>query len=153
MTGLSARLGSEASSYRVVRWLGEGLTSVVCLAEREDSRGHSAQRVALKILKSETKLQWLRREFDVLRAVESPHCVRVLAWENIPGHGPALVMDAIEGATLEELASHRPFSEVEAQEVARQLQEGLTALRAAGACHGDVSPRNALLDESGPALD
>ena len=133
----------------MTRWLGEGLTSVVCLAEREDSRGYTSQTVALKILKSETRIQWLRREFEVLRLVDSAHCVRLLGWDNIPGQGPALVMDAITGATLEDLGRNNPFTVGEADEVAAQIQAGLADLRAVDRCHGDLSPRNVLVDEGG----
>ena len=142
-------LSSEGCRYRILKWLGEGFTSEVCLAERRDSRGLTAQIVALKILKSETRVHWMQREFAALQSIDSPHCVRAIAWENIPGRGCALVMDAIEGVTLDALGRSARVSPRQAREIARQLQEGIKALRAAGFCHGDVSPRNAMIDAAG----
>ena len=140
---------ADSHSYRVVRWLGEGQTSVVCLADRVDSRGLTSHSVALKILKSETRIQWLKREFDTLKSIDSPHCVRVLGFEHLPGEGHALVMEAIDGETLETIARAKALSVAEADEVARQIQLGLSAMREQGLAHGDLAPRNVLVDRSG----
>lgn len=142
-------LSADSHSYRVVRWLGEGQTSVVCLAERIDSRGLTSHSVALKILKSETRIQWLKREFDALKSIDSPHCVRVLGFEHLPGEGHALVMEAIDGETLETIARSKALSVDEADEVARQIQVGLYAMRKQDLAHGDLAPRNVLVDRSG----
>ena len=141
----------EAATYRLTCLLGEGLSSRVFAAIREDSRGFSRQEVVLKILKTETEVSWLKREFAVLTRFRSPHCVSVFGWENLPD-GPALVLERIHGLTLDELYrkhAEYPLGSAEIEEIVRQIQDGLAALHQQGLYHGDLSPRNVMVDRSG----
>lgn len=145
---MNSELRPERVTYKIERLVGEGLSARVYKAIREDSRGHSRQIVALKILKKETAVSWMRREFDTLARVHSPHCVRVLAWENLQ-EGCALVLEWIDGVTLRELAEFMKLSESAISEVVRQVQEGLRDLNEKGLFHGDLSPTNILIDHTG----
>jgi serine/threonine protein kinase len=141
-------LRPECTTYKVERLMGHGQTSTVFRAIREDSRGHSRQTVALKILNQETAIPWLRREFETLARIQSPHCVRVLAWENLP-EGCALVLEWVDGVTLFELGQKYLLSSAVVAEVIAQVQAGLIALHSCGLYHGDLSPSNILIDRSG----
>jgi serine/threonine protein kinase len=138
----------ETSTYRLLKCLGEGLSSCVYAAIREDSRKFSKQSVVLKILKNETDVSWLKREFEALSSIRSPHCVGIYGWENLP-EGPALVLEHIDGLTLRELIQVRDFTEEEIDEVISQIQLGLAAVHCADLCHGDISPSNVMIDRTG----
>ncbi len=68
------------SSYELRERLGEGLSSQIVAAIKRDADGFSEQSVVLKILKSETAVSWLQKEFAALHAVDSRYWVRVLGW-------------------------------------------------------------------------
>ncbi len=145
---MSEAVRPEGCVYKLISLLGEGLTSRVFAAVREDSRGFSRQRVVLKILKAETDLPWLKREFRILSNIRSPHCVRILGWENF-SEGPALVLEHIDGVSLAELASAKKLDASEVDEITAQIQDGLRTLHESGICHGDLSPANVMIDREG----
>jgi len=142
-------LKAEGAIYKVVKFIGQGRTARVFRAIRKDSKGHSRQVVALKILKNETAVPWLRREFETLARVDSPYCVRVLGWENLSEGSSALVLEWVEGITLFELARDWKLDSDLIDEVMAQVQEGLRALDRCGLHHGDLSPVNILIDTAG----
>jgi serine/threonine protein kinase len=138
----------EIGTYHMHEFLGEGSMAFVYKAIRVDSRGFSRQPVALKVLKSDIQVQFLIQEMSTLMRVRSPHCVNLLGWENLP-QGPAIVMEWVEGTSLENLAKHGPLDAATIHEIASQVQSGLRDLKHAGLCHGDLSPSNILIDVDG----
>ena len=146
--GHMERIKSESPTYKLEVCLGEGLSSCVYRAERLDSRGHSKQRVVLKILKNQNQVEWLRQEFEALSKIDSAFCIRMLAWENLK-LGPALVLEYIEGITLFELLLSGPLEANLATEIIAQVQLGLVCLERAGRFHGDLNLKNIMIDKSG----
>ena len=146
--GHMERIKCESPTYKLEVCLGEGLSSCVYRAERLDSRGHSKQRVVLKILKNQNQVEWLRQEFEALSKIDSSFCVRMLAWENLK-LGPALVLEYIEGITLFELLLSGPLEANLATEIIAQVQLGLLCLDRAGRFHGDLNLKNIMIDKSG----
>ncbi len=146
--GHMERIKSESPTYKLEHCLGEGLSSCVYKAERLDSRGHSKQRVVLKILKNQNQVEWLRQEFEALSKIDSAFCVRMLAWENLK-LGPALVLEYIEGITLFDLLLSGPLEEGLATEIVSQVQLGLLCLERANRFHGDLNLKNIMIDKTG----
>ena len=142
------RIPSSTNYYETVEFLGEGLTSQVYKAFRIDSQGYTRQAVALKILKSKGYVQILRKEFEKLQKVESPYCVRVLAWENLK-KGPALVLELIDGVSLQELLDFKELSSDLLPEIMAQVQRGLKSIHSCGLVHGDLSLKNILINRKG----
>jgi serine/threonine protein kinase len=138
----------QGAVYRNVRCVGHGQTATVFHAIREDSLGHSQQAVALKVLKNRTTVSWLRREFETLVRVNSPHCVKVLGWENL-NEGSALVLEWIDGVTLLDFGKSVKCDEALISEVLAQVQDGLKTLHSCQLFHGDLSPSNILIDRNG----
>lgn len=141
-------LRPEGAIYKIEEVVGQGLSATVYRAIRIDSRGHSQQMVALKVLKSRNTVPWLRREFEALARVKSSHCVRVLGWENL-AEGSALVLEWIDGVDLLELARFTRLNDRMIAEVMAQTREGLRAIAAEGLHHGDLSPKNIVIDRTG----
>ncbi|HEX4923011.1 MAG TPA: serine/threonine-protein kinase, partial [Bdellovibrionales bacterium] len=138
----------EAAKYHIQEFLGEGSMAFVYKALRIDSRGFSSQPVAIKVLKSQTQIPHLIQEMQALMGVRSAHCVSLLGWENLP-EGPSLVMEWVEGISLDGLARLGPLSSELITEIVAQVQAGLSDLERAGRCHGDLSPSNVLVDMTG----
>lgn len=138
----------EAAVIEIKELLGEGLSSRVFAAIRTDSRRFSSQEVVLKILKTETDVSGLKREFEALSAIRSPYCVRILGWENLPD-GPALILERVRGVTLTELVRESEFVDDDVEEIVAQVQMGLQAVHVAGLYHGDLSPGNIMIDREG----
>ena len=136
------------SEYHFVRCLGEGLSSTVYEAVRSNSSGIQNEQVAVKILKSENSVSWLQNEFESLRRVNSPHCVRVLGHESFE-EGPGIILELIDGVTLFELGQKFKLSDSEISQIGAQVCTGLHAIDAAGFAHGDLNPKNILISRSG----
>ena len=140
---------SDSSTYyEIANLLGEGLNSCVYRAFRKDEKTSLTQEVALKILKSKKLVHLWRAEFETLRQVRSPHCLSVFGWEWIEDK-PALVLECVDGLSLNELFRQTDLSIEEASEVFRQIQCGLEHLRQLGLCHGDLSLKNILINRKG----
>ncbi len=139
---------AEQAKFESIEFLGEGLSSRVYKAIRRDSRGHSLQNVVLKVLKAKEEVSWFEREFQILEKLRSPHCVRVLGWENLP-QGPSLILEFVDGISLDRLARRFGLSDDLIDEVTRQILLGLKDLKNSALFHGDLSPQNILIDRQG----
>ncbi len=140
---------AEGHKFVVQEQIGDGMTSTVYRADQIDSRDHSSRSVALKVLKNPNSISWLKREFSVLTAVHSKNCVRVWGWENLPS-GPALVLDFVDGLSLYDLMRlEGKFDQDVIDEVISQVQSGLRDLQNVGLWHGDLSPKNLMVDKEG----
>jgi tetratricopeptide (TPR) repeat protein len=89
------------------------------------------------------------REVKALSALDHPHVVRVLDTGQDRGR-PYLVMELIEGQTLEErLVRDGPLPIDIALDMARKLARAVTHAHARGMLHRDLKPDNVLLDARG----
>lgn len=139
--------------YEIQETLGEGLNSKVLKAIRIDSAGQSRQTVALKFLKDQSSVPFLRREFETLLAVRSNHCARVISWET-QGPDSVLALEWIDGLTLFDFAQFatRNGAKIEhdvCNQIVRQIFLGLQDLQSAGLYHGDLQPKNIMIDRRG----
>lgn len=141
-------LESNKTFFQLTGVLGEGLNSCVYTAIRTDAQKTFKQKVALKILKSEKDVEAWRHEVDSLAKVDSLHCVRVLDFEWLNGK-PALVLEWVDGLTLEQLHQRSTLSDDSLKEIALQIQQGLVDLHQSGLCHGDLNPNNVLISSKG----
>lgn len=77
------------------------------------------------------------------------HVVRVLD-DDPDGESPFLIMEWLEGETLESLLQReRNLSESQAVWIARQCVQGLQELEQAGYAHGDIKPDNIFVTDDG----
>lgn len=142
------RLKAKNVYYEIEKLLGDGLTSEVYKAFRIDGRGLTKQPVALKIIKSKNDVQILKREFEHLTRIKSKYCVRILAWENLP-QGPSLVLEYIDGFTLDQVVKNFVLGLDEVHEILAQVYLGLLALHRTGFCHGDLNLKNIMVTKEG----
>lgn len=136
--------------YRLLEKLGEGGMGVVYRAEDLKLGRH----VALKLLISppaeaspEMRERFLH-EARAAAALNHPHVCSIFGVEELAGR-QVLVMELIEGQTLEHRLAKGPLPVPEALRFATQLARALDAGHRKGIVHRDLKPANIMLSKSG----
>ncbi|HFE44422.1 MAG TPA: hypothetical protein ENJ18_02865, partial [Nannocystis exedens] len=130
-------IGSLPPRFVDVRRLGEGSEGGAWVARDADAR---ARKVVLKHV-SATRRAQVRRAFDVLRRVASPHLPEVLELLPADDGGAWLVTAWVEGSPLG--LGPVPLDQALAEALA--LTHALRAIHAVGTHHGDVSLGNIVI--------
>ena len=134
--------GSHIGPYEVVSQLGEGGMGVVFRGR--DSR---LQRdVALKVLPDNfasdpDRLSRFQREAQVLASLNHAHIAQIYGLEQVEG-AACIVMELVEGETLEERLRKGPLSYDEAIDISKQIADALGAAHERGVVHRDLKPAN-----------
>ncbi len=131
--------------FRVLRMLGAGGMGQVYLAEQVSL----GRKVALKVLRQEMMLvpgmaERFHREARILSSVDHPSVVRVIDFGESNG-APCLVMELVEGQTLEAILRQGKMEPARAVRLLQQLAEGLAAIHERGVIHRDLKPENVLV--------
>ncbi len=145
---MSSRALSSGLSYNILRKLGEGLTSRTYLAQRVDSNHLSCENCVLKVLKSKDLSPLLLQEQQRLLSMHSKYSVKYFAIDAVES-SPCLVMEYIDGLSLQTLIPDLLQEKELMLEVAAQLSEALSDLKAQGHFHGDLHPGNILISHKG----
>jgi WD40 repeat protein len=147
-TNPSAPLG-QIGDFEILQELGSGSFGWVFRA-----RERTLDRiVALKVLKPEMTARpdaVARFEREARKAsLLHDHIVSVFRFEKPSGFPPYLVMEFVEGETLEaRLKREGALTPESAAAIARQVALGLAAAHERGMVHRDIKPANILLDQS-----
>jgi len=142
MTSLLAR-----TPYRPIRFLGRGGVGEVYVIEHE----FLGRSFALKVLHprhdgESTFADRMRVEAQVMGRLNHPNVVSVVDFWVASDGRPCVVMELLEGRTLnEELIERRRLPTVEALAIASQALTALGAAHALGVVHRDVKPENLFL--------
>ena len=142
-----------ADRYRILRKLGEGGMGMVYLAE--DSELDNTK-VAVKFIPpvlagNPRAIKNLRREAQVAMQLSHPNIVR-LHDLHTDGHQKFLVMEYIEGKTLDELLAERQDERLSPEEllpIAKQIAAGLDYAHSKGVLHRDLKPSNIMIGRNG----
>ncbi len=142
-------VGATLGNWRLTKLIGRGGMGGVFLAERND--GHFTQLAALKILRgipTANAAALIAQERQVLAGLEHPNIARLLDGGATPGGRPYLVMEYVDGATLDE-------SSLCTKSLPALLQICLTICDAVAFAHRrlvvhcDLKPANILLNREG----
>jgi serine/threonine protein kinase len=76
------------------------------------------------------------------------HCVKMLGWIEHDKH-PAMILEYLDGVSLFEMMKLSPLSKVLIEEVVAQIQAGLLDLQRHNLRHGDLSPKNIFITQTG----
>ncbi|MBI3183772.1 MAG: protein kinase [Myxococcales bacterium] len=131
--------------FRVLKPLGGGGMGEVYLAEQVSL----GRKVALKVLRQDLSLQpgmseRFRREARLLSTVDHPSVVRVIDFGQ-SGEASCLVMELVEGDTLQAVLRAGPLSPERGLPLFAQLAEGLAAIHDKGIVHRDLKPENVVI--------
>jgi len=137
--------------YRILQKLGGGSMGVVY--EAEDTRLH--RRVALKFLAPELSrdarvVAHMEREARAASALNHPNICTI--YDIVERESELfIVMERLEGRTLNELIAGRPLPPLTMLAIARQLADALEAAHRNGIVHHDIKPANVFVTDSGIA--
>jgi serine/threonine protein kinase len=151
---MSAPLGPgiSISHYRLIEPIGRGAMSEVWLAE--DAEG--GRMVAVKLLPRHLEhdrnaIERILTEARALSSVDHPSVVEV--YEAGVASGRAfLVMERVEGGTLEQRLERGPLPVGEAVALTKRVAGALAAVHALGILHRDLKPGNIVLTSGGPKV-
>ena len=142
-----------AGRYRILRKLGEGGMGLVYLAE-DTELGN--EKVAIKFIppmlaSNERAIKNLKKEAQTARQLSHPNIVR-LHDLHTDGHQKFLVMEYIEGKTLEQALTAKENDKFTLQEllpVAEQIAAGLEYAHKRKVLHRDLKPSNIMIAKDG----
>jgi DNA-binding winged helix-turn-helix (wHTH) protein/predicted Ser/Thr protein kinase len=139
----------EVSHFRVLERLGVGGMGVVYRAEDQKLGRH----VALKFLpddlaKDPASLARFRREAQAASALNHPNICTIYGVEECDGK-PVIVMEYIEGESLEAALARGPMPVEKAVSAAVQMAGALDAAHRAGIVHRDLKPGNVIVTAAG----
>jgi eukaryotic-like serine/threonine-protein kinase len=143
--------------FFVLRALSSGAVGSVFVATRDEDRGDAhAERLALKVpqysanaarqLSEPEFLKMFREEAGALIALpQHRNLARFVTFDAGSKPKPILVMELVEGATLERLLETRGLDVPRALLILDDILAGLEAMHGVGVAHLDVKPSNVVL--------
>ncbi len=141
--------------YRVQCEVGRGSFGIVYAA----GDVQTDQTVAIKILLpwtrgNESLRHRLKREAKLTRMLKSPHAVRILDLDEVPGGDLYIVMEFLAGEELTQLLrrDHR-ISSARATNVALQTLHALGEAHSLGVIHRDLKPQNIFICKNSDGSD
>ncbi len=146
-TAPNGRLGALVGSYRLEALIGQGAMGEVWRATH--TRGGGA--VALKLVNmgaDKESVARIRNEARAVRAIDSPHVVKVLDF-GYDGGSAFIAMELLTGETLAaRLRRVVKLGPVETVSVVRQVALGLAVAHRLGIVHRDLKPDNVFISRN-----
>lgn len=142
--------------YLISKIEGRGSSSTIYRAESHGARRFAiSKRFAIKMVKlwhsekgvTEQVRTRIEREVRAVGMLRNPHIVRVYEMLELDRDWLALVMDHIEGRTVEEcIDADGPFDLERACALVRQVANGLCEAHDVGMIHRDIKPANIMIE-------
>jgi eukaryotic-like serine/threonine-protein kinase len=141
--------GTRLGPYEITGPLGAGGMGEVYRATDTKLK----RQVAIKILPADLaadagRLARFQREAEVLASLNHPHIAAIYGFEESSGAN-ALVMELVDGATLDDRIKQGPMAIEEALPIVRQIADALEAAHERGIVHRDLKPANIKVTRDG----
>jgi serine/threonine protein kinase len=140
----------QIPGFQIIDLLGQGAMSNVFRGTRE------GRPYAIKMMRTDRRNHDVdaalrfRREAAAIARLDHPGLVKVVEVGESQGQ-PFLVMELVEGESLERRLQRGPLSELELLAVARSVATGLSEVHRHGLIHRDLKPANIILLPNGMA--
>lgn len=139
-----------AGGIRIIRVLGVGSFARVYEVEVPGYEEHLALKLTREPVTAGEQAQRALREITILRSLTNPHVVRTFDCGLRPDGHIYLLMDLLEGCTLEQWHGfEEPLHPAQAVTIVHQACLGLAEAHAMGIVHRDVKPENVFIEETG----
>ena len=144
---------SNEDRYRLIRQIGSGGMAEVYLAYDEFLQREVAFKVLdRKYAQDKDSIERFRREARNAASLHHPNIVATHDRGETEGGTYYIVMEYLEGGTLEDLISQEgSLPPREAAEIVIEIADALQAAHDSGVIHRDIKPQNILLTKSGEA--
>ncbi len=127
--------------YVIQEPLGHGGSGAVFRAFDEQL----SREVAIKRIREDASIESsIRKEAGVLAALHHPNIVSIYDFA-ADEQGPFVVMELVEGRTLDDIVTEQPLSIRVFYELVDQICKGLGAAHSRGLVHHDIKPKNIML--------
>ncbi len=141
----------QLPDYEILSLIGTGGTARVYLGAASDG-----SKVAIKVLheylaSSSQVRKLLRREASTLQRVQGPGVAKLLDFD-ISETLTYLVMEYVEGETLESLVASKPLNGIFLNNTISGIIEALESVHTAGIVHQDLKPSNVVLGPNGATV-
>ncbi len=139
--------------YLLVRAIAKGGMGSVWEAKNQLTE----RRVAIKFMLPElveapATVERFFREAKASARIDHPCIVDVLDLGNLPDGAPYLVLEYLEGRTLEDVVEAAVLAPIQAAALMLEVVRALVAAHAAGIVHRDLKPSNVFIAKKGDAL-
>lgn len=144
-------IGQTVSHYRILNELGRGAMSVVYLAKDE----HLKRYVAIKMLNAEhlarakSNYSRLLREARAVSQINHPNIAVVYDYGETDDRQPFIVMEYVEGETLNDLLHRKTLSVSRSIEIIADVAAALHEAHSKGIIHRDIKPSNIIINKRG----
>lgn len=91
----------------------------------------------------------LTKEFEIGLQMEHPHICRTENMEEVEGLGPTIVMEYIDGQSLQTLLDKGQPTKMEAERLVGQLAEAVGYIHSKQIVHRDLKPSNVMVTHNG----
>lgn len=142
-------IGRVIGSYRVAAAIGEGAYAEVFRVEHVEYGDAFAMKVLRRDVSDGDVRKRFANEMSVGRDLRHPNLVPVYAFGELWDGRPYMVLELLEGRTLEARLRFGAMPPAEAVDVLRQMVDGLEYAHENGVIHRDLKPGNVMLAPDG----
>src|SRR5436190_205190 len=142
-------IGTKLAHYEITSHLGTGgMGEVYKATDSKLGRSVAIKRLPAAFASDPDHLSRFRREAQVLASLNHPNIAHVYGLEE-SGETRCIVMELVEGETLQERIKQGPVPVTEALTIAKQIVAALEAAHEKGVVHRDLKPGNVMLTSDG----
>ena len=137
---------APVNEWKVLRPIGRGGAATVYEAEH----GRTGRRVAMKVVDIDLRQRAdlrarFEREVRIMSSIDDPHVPEVIDFGELDNGAPYLVLERLEGETLQQRLDRASMSIREVFVVARELLSAVAAVHRYDVVHRDIKPANVFL--------
>lgn len=142
-------IGLTLGNFKVKSLLGQGAMGAVYAADHLSLPSRAAVKVLLsEFSRDQAAVDRFLREAHTASSINDPHIVRIFDAGRLPDGRPYLLMDLLEGQTLDEVLRAGPLELRRGVEILRQIASAVAVVHEHGILHRDLKPSNVHLGRS-----